>query len=56
MKHFISTSVATVTIMASLSTQAFAQTKPSPVTAFLDRLGMNYEFQKDGTIAIFSWS
>ncbi|MBD2133310.1 hypothetical protein PN497_14145 [Sphaerospermopsis kisseleviana CS-549] len=40
--------------MGSLSTQAFAQTKPSPVTAFLDRLGMNYEVQKDGTIAILA--
>jgi hypothetical protein len=54
MKRFISTAVATVALMGSLSTQAFAQTKSSPVAAFLDRLNMNYEVQKDGTFLILA--
>jgi hypothetical protein len=54
MKRFISTAVTTVSLMSLLSTQAFAQTKSSPVTAFLDRLGMNYEVEKDGDISILA--
>jgi hypothetical protein len=54
MKRFISTVIAAIAIMGSLSTQAFAQTKPSPVTAFLERLGMNYELDKDGSILILA--
>lgn len=54
MKRFISTAVATVALMGSLSTQAFAQTKSSPITAFLDRLGMNYEVQKNGSVLILA--
>ena len=54
MKRFISTAVTTVSLMSLLSTQAFAQTKPSTITAFLDRLGMNYEVQKDGRISILA--
>jgi hypothetical protein len=54
MKHFISTAVAAIAIIGSLSTQAFAQTKPSAITTFLDRLGMNYEVQKNGSILILA--
>ena len=54
MKRFISTAFATVALMGSLSTQAFAQTKSSPVAAFLDRLGMNYQVQEDGSFLILA--
>ncbi|MFM7407676.1 MAG: hypothetical protein ACKO3K_13715 [Cuspidothrix sp.] len=54
MKRFISTAVTAIALMGSLSTQAFAQTKPSAITTFLDRLGMNYEVQKDGSILILA--
>jgi hypothetical protein len=54
MKRFISTAVATVALMGSLSTQVFAQTKSSPITAFLDRLGMNYQVQEDGSVLILA--
>jgi hypothetical protein len=54
MKRFISTAVATVALIGSLSTQAFAQTKSSPVAAFLDRLGMNYQVQEDGSFIILA--
>ncbi|MCC5629108.1 hypothetical protein LC613_13895 [Nostoc sphaeroides CHAB 2801] len=42
MKRFIFAAVATVTLVVSLSSQAIAQSKSSPVPAFLDRLGMKY--------------
>jgi hypothetical protein len=54
MKRFISTAFATVALIGSLSTQVFAQTKSSPIAAFLDRLGMNYEVQKDGRFLILA--
>ena len=51
MKRFIFAAVATVTLVVSLSNQAIAQSKSSPVPAFLDRLGMKY-VEKDGDFLV----
>ncbi|MBD2516772.1 hypothetical protein H6G93_17460 [Nostoc sp. FACHB-973] len=53
MKRLISATFATVALVVSLSTQAIAQSKSSPVPALLDRLGMTYK-EQDGYFVVLA--
>ncbi|MBD2415893.1 hypothetical protein FACHB389_29185 [Nostoc calcicola FACHB-389] len=53
MKRLISATFATVALVVSLSNQAIAQSKSSPVPALLDRLGMTYK-EQDGYFLVLA--